>query len=85
MELEVQQTKQKPMNSDQSMNRLVGELARWGIILPVDRDERTNQLLCELAAEKEAQMEGAKAILKPLRSFRRPRPAQDFCNREVWL
>jgi TRAP-type C4-dicarboxylate transport system permease small subunit len=45
---------------------LIRELRGLGITLPVDLDERTCQLVRELAAEKAAQLEGAKAVISLL-------------------
>lgn len=49
---------------DERTNRLRQELATMG--LSFESNERTDRLIQELAAEKEAQLEGAKAVIKPL-------------------
>jgi hypothetical protein len=53
------------MNSDERTNQLVRELAALGLTMNAD-DERTKRLVRELAAEKEAQLEAAKPMLKLL-------------------
>ena len=49
---------------DERTNRLRQDLAAMG--LTFESNERTDRLIQELAAEKEAQIEGAKAVIKAL-------------------
>jgi hypothetical protein len=51
--------------NDEHTRQLVHELAALGVDLTTS-DPRISQLIRELAAEKAAQLEGAKAVLKPV-------------------
>jgi hypothetical protein len=55
-----------PMDFDERTNQSIRELRGLGVTFPDDLDQRTCQLARELAAEKAAQLEGAKAVISPL-------------------